>query len=76
MRAAEVMALVISILNNLDFTGEGDEPADDVNNTKDPRSLDIVGIFQVLVLLLLGGLGEVDNLCVWDVLLLHFEVSL
>ena len=65
-----------SILNHLDFTREGNEPADDVNDTKDPRSLDIVGIFQVLVPLLLRGLGEVDNLCVWDVLLFHFEVSL
>ena len=49
-----------------DPTGEGDDAADDVKNTKHDRHLDMVGLFQVLRLL--GG--RLDHL--WCSLMTHF----
>ena len=55
---------------------KANKPTHDVNDAKERCSLDAVSIFEVSVSLLVGGLGDVHNLCVWDVLLLHFEVFL
>jgi len=63
-----------------DVRAKSDEAADDVDNAKRCRCLDVVRIFDVD--LLLGRLDDVDHLVggVWCIclalLLIHFEVSL
>ena len=51
---------------------KANKPTHDVNDAKEHCSLDAVSIFEVPAPLLVGGLGDIDNLCVWDVLLLNF----
>ena len=64
--------LLLQLVSIQIFTRENNKPTHDVNDAKERCSLDAVSIFEVPVPLLVGD--NVNNLCVWDVLLLHFEV--
>ena len=60
------------ILNDIDLTKKGNDPDNDLENSKDRCGCGAVGIFQGLVVLH-GNLADVDNLLrrAGPVLLLH-----